>query len=83
MTAMKDLVIALDAIPSILASTTVTNARPGAVVRRRAATSAAIGAPAQACSSLRRSPRAAPRRVGADVERWTATRCPSAALAAL
>ncbi|WP_437318873.1 hypothetical protein [Sorangium sp. So ce385] len=82
---MKDPVIALDAIPSILASTTVTNAHPGApaVVRRRAATSAAIGAPAQARSSLRRSPQAAPRRVGAHVERWTATRCPSAALAAL
>ncbi|WP_437945697.1 hypothetical protein WME98_32985 [Sorangium sp. So ce296] len=82
---MKDPVIALDAIPSILASMIVTNARPGArtVVRRRVATSAAIGAPAQARSSLRRSPQVAPRRVGADVERWTATRCPSAALAAL
>ncbi|WP_437612257.1 hypothetical protein WMF20_08485 [Sorangium sp. So ce834] len=82
---MKDPVIALAAIPPILAGMIVTNARPGApaVVRRRAATSAAIGAPAQARSSLRRSPQVAPRRVGADVERWTATRCPSAALAAL
>ncbi|WP_437816196.1 hypothetical protein [Sorangium sp. So ce1078] len=84
---MKDPVIALDAISSILASTTVTNARPGApaVVRRRVAASAPHHAPAQrrASSLLRRSPRLALRRPGADVERWTATRCPSAAGAAL
>jgi len=78
---MKDPVIAIDAVSSILASTTPTNALPGAprVVWRRIATRSELCA--QALS--RRSQRLAPRRIGADVERWTATRCRGAALAAL
>ncbi|XXX79344.1 hypothetical protein WMF30_11270 [Sorangium sp. So ce134] len=68
---MKDPLIALDAISPILASTIVTNALPGAP--------AVVGS----SSLLRRSPRPAPRRIVADVERWTATRCPGAAHAAL
>ncbi|WP_437591556.1 hypothetical protein [Sorangium sp. So ce1000] len=82
---MKDPVIALGAISSILASTTVTSAFPDAlaVVRCRVATSAALHAPARSAALPRRSPRLVLRRIGADVERWTATRCMGAALAAL
>ncbi|WP_437328082.1 hypothetical protein [Sorangium sp. So ce381] len=78
---MKDPVIAPRAVSSILASTILTNALPGApgVVWRRLATRSELCA--QALS--RRSRRLAPRRIGADVERWTATRCRGAALAAL
>ncbi|WP_437280359.1 hypothetical protein WME90_07300 [Sorangium sp. So ce375] len=78
---MKDPVIALGAISSILASTTVTNALLGApaVVRRRVAATLALCAQARSAAL----PRRAPRRLGADVARWTATRCTSAALAAL
>ncbi|WP_437757729.1 hypothetical protein [Sorangium sp. So ce1389] len=74
---MKTPVVALDAISLVLASTTMTSALAGAlaVVQRRAG---AADAPARG-----RSPQVALRRSGADVERWTATRCPGAALAAL
>ncbi|XYI00216.1 hypothetical protein ACMHYB_10895 [Sorangium sp. So ce1128] len=90
---MKTPVVALDAISLVLASTTMTSALAGAlaVVRLRAA---AGDAPARGRSSSLsrrsrrsrrspRSPRVTVRRSGADVERWTATRCPGAALAAL
>ncbi|XXY46714.1 hypothetical protein WME91_42605 [Sorangium sp. So ce269] len=87
---MKTPVVALDAISLVLASTTMTSALAGAlaVVQPRAG---AGDAPARARSSslsgrsLRgRSPRVALRRSGARRrrERWTATRCPGAALAA-
>ncbi|WP_437992803.1 hypothetical protein [Sorangium sp. So ce145] len=82
---MKDPVIALHAVSSTLAITTLTNALPGApaVVWRRVATRPALCAEARSAALPRRSRRLAPRRIGADVERWTATRCRGAALAAL
>ncbi|WP_438042233.1 hypothetical protein [Sorangium sp. So ce128] len=82
---MKDPVTALGAVSSTLAITTLTNALPGApaVVWRRVARRAARCAQARSAALLRRSQRFAPRRLGADVERWTATRCRGAALAAL
>ncbi|WP_437690958.1 hypothetical protein [Sorangium sp. So ce176] len=69
---MKTPVVALAAISLVLTSTTMTNAHAGdpAVMPLGAA---ACDAPA----------RRTPRQRGADVEPWTATRCPSAALAAL
>ncbi|WP_437308809.1 hypothetical protein [Sorangium sp. So ce388] len=78
---MKTPVVALDAISLVLASTTMTSALAGAlaVVQLRAGGDA----PARGRSLSGRSPRVALRRSGADVERWTATRCPGAALAAL
>ncbi|WP_437837289.1 hypothetical protein [Sorangium sp. So ce1153] len=78
---MKTPVVALDAISLVLASTTMTSALAGAlaVVQLRAGGDA----PARGRSLRGRSPRVALRRSGADVERWTATRCPGAALAAL
>ncbi|WP_437976948.1 hypothetical protein WMF11_07465 [Sorangium sp. So ce295] len=82
---MKDPVIAIDAVSHILASTTLTNALPGAraVVLRRVARRLALCAEARSAALPRRPRRLAPRRIGADVERWTATRCRGAALAAL
>ncbi|WP_441288437.1 hypothetical protein ACSRUE_41830 [Sorangium sp. KYC3313] len=82
---MKDPVIALDAVSSTLAITSLTSALPRApgVVRRRVATRSALRAQARSAALPRRSRRLASRRIGADVERWTATRCRGAALAAL
>ncbi|WP_437510922.1 hypothetical protein [Sorangium sp. So ce1099] len=81
---MKTPVVALDAISLVLASTTMTSALAGAlaVVQLRAE---AGDAPARGRSLHGRSPRVALRRSGARRrhERWTATRCPGAALAAL
>ncbi|HTN89727.1 MAG TPA: hypothetical protein VL242_38895 [Sorangium sp.] len=83
---MKTPVVALDAISLVLASTTMTSALAGAlaVVQLRAGGDAPARGRSLCRRSLRgRSPRVALRRSGADVERWTATRCPGAALAAL
>ncbi|WP_438008915.1 hypothetical protein WME89_09565 [Sorangium sp. So ce321] len=83
---MKTPVVALDAISLVLASTTMTSALAGAlaVVQLRAGAGAAL-APGRSSSPRRRSPRVALRRSGARRRRarWTATRCPGAALAAL
>ncbi|MGK3990945.1 hypothetical protein WME99_48310 [Sorangium sp. So ce136] len=81
---MKTPVVALDAISLVLASTTMTSALAGAlaVVQLRAGGDA----PARGRSLSGRSPRVALRRSAArraSAERWTATRCPGAALAAL
>ncbi|WP_437929409.1 hypothetical protein WMF37_09105 [Sorangium sp. So ce291] len=85
---MKTPVVALDAISLVLASTTMTSALAGAlaVVQLRAGGDAPArgrSSPLSGRSLRGRSPRVALHRSGADVERWTATRCPGAALAAL